>query len=639
MANLNAANLNAENLNAEGGAVLPPYPTAPIRVTVAAPTGTAAAAIRVAVSTSGTASAPIRCAVFGSETTTRWTASVTLDGLDVSARLTGVITVSAEEGAARLARFALLPAAGTVDPLAWTGSPVTLDVVRVAGAVTAPVRVFTGRVDVAEYDPITRLVAFNCTDDLQNVVAALDKADIDALVAGRYHVAAQGDIDEHWAYAQARLESRAASLDANAYAGPRVTDWDGLATWRTFDEADLLDGSLSVELPRRRDLVNRVDVAYEYRHHRLRDRRASISFAASIQGADALASGYRLPQRSEIEAALSGCGWQVVSTAFNAGYTYVKISDPTGAPPGGSGDWWMVGGGGVASFSARLAQRHAQTVTESYALTVCAPDSIAANGALAVPLRGALASTWNPEKWEQDLAELPALNDAEQDYAPDYARAESDAAIQTLVDMARVKILASHRHARASGAVPCLPEVDLDKAARFDTVTLDATGKIAAFDHRLDLQSGSATTTITLALSGIAAGGITPSTPVAAPAAPDIEAVTGNDPWADSLPLLNVWVGAVNNHAYSDDLMGFLVNAEPSYSAHNFTLATTISVENAYYDVGTLHGAVLENSAYPVTGFRIRMPGVAPTHRDPVTLEQSASYDVAIPEDPFTLSA
>jgi len=33
------------------------------------------------------------------------------------------------------------------------------------------------------------------------------------------------------------------------------------------------------------------------------------------------------------------------------------------------------------------------------------------------------------------------------------------------------------------------------------------------------------------------------------------------------------------------------------------------------------------------------MPGVADTHRNPIETDQTASFDVAVPEDPFTLTA
>lgn len=610
-----------------------------IRVTVANPTGTATAPIAVSVSTTGTADAPISVGVISSELTTAWSVAVTLAGADVSARLTGGLRVRAEEDAARLAEFTLLPAAGVVDPLDWTSAAVTIDFIRALPTGNVPRRIFTGKVDLADYDPNTRQVRFSCTDDLQNVVAALTKPAIDAIVGGSYSRGAQGDIDEHWDYAQARLESVPGSLDCNAYAGPRVSLWDGLGTWKVFDEGDILDQSLAIELPRRKELVNQIEIAYEYRYHRLRERYASVGYSATILGTAAYARGYTFPKRQEIESALGALGWHVISTAFQQSYDYVKIGDPAGAPAGGAGDWWIVTGGGVSNMQARLAQRHAQPITEAYTLTVTATDSLAANGLLAKPLRGALASEWNPAAWEADMDELPDASAGNVDHAPDATRAESDAAITALVKMARRTILASHRTARVRWSVPCLPEIDLDRAAQIDTSTVEATGKIAEFEHQIDIGAGSAITRVGIALSGVAAGGIAVSDPVAVPTAPDVDTEVGDDDWMSGLPDFDTHVGGMNTSNYNDNLMGFLCNAPPTLTAYNFTLAQSYSFENPYYDPATLNGAILNGYDFPVTGFRARMPGVAGSHRSATEIPVIQAYTLAIPEDSFTLSA
>jgi hypothetical protein len=634
---VNEFDINGGEVNGSGGGVLDLRPV--IRVTVANPTGAATAPIAVSVSTTGTADAPISVGVISSELTTAWSVAVSLAVADVSARLTGGLRVRAEEDAARVAEFTLLPSAGVVDPLDWTSAAVTIDFIRALPTGNVPRRIFTGKVDLADYDPNTRQVRFQCTDDLQNVVAALTKPAIDAIVGGSLSRGAQGDIDEHWDYAQARLESVTGSLDCNAYAGPRVSLWDGLTTWKVFDDGDILDQSLAIELPRRKELVNQIEIAYEYRYHRLRERYASVGYSATILGTAAYARGYTFPKRQEIESALGALGWHVISTAFQQSYDYVKIGDPAGAPAGGEGDWWIVTGGGVSNMQARLAQRHAQPITEAYTLTVTAPDSLAANGLLAKPLRGALASEWNPAAWEADMDELPDASAGNVDHAPDATRAESDAAITALVKMARRTILASHRTARVRWSVPCLPEIDLDRAAEIDTSTVEATGKIAEFEHQIDIGAGSAITRIGIALSGVAAGGIAVSDPVAVPTAPDVDTEVGDDDWMSGLPDFDTHVGGMNTSNYNDNLMGYLCNAPPTLTAYNFTLAQSFSFENPYYDPATLNGAILNGYDFPVTGFRARMPGVAGSHRSATEIPVIQAYTLAIPEDSFTLSA
>ena len=590
---------------------------APITVTVNANTGTASAPVKVSVTAQGYATGAIQVGVVDALETTDFNARVTLNGTDISARVKGVLTVRAEEGMARMAECMMLPMPGVVLPTVWTGAAITIDLLRVIGGALVPARVFTGLVDLAEFDPVTRLVKFTCTDDLQNKVAALTRAQIDTLTGGRFSAAVQGQIDERWDYAQARMESRPASLDASAFGGLRVTDWDGLSVWRTFTDADIFSDSTTLDLPRRVSIVNQIDATFQYRYSRCRERRAHVSWSASIVGTDAAARGYQFPTQDTIEAALEGTGWHRLSTGYGNAPATVP-SSPAG--------WYIETGGGVANMSASLAQRHAQTVTETYALTVTAPSSIAANGVLAYPLNGALASSWTANEWESDYTmTVPDASTGDVDYGGDETRSAADDAMRCLLDVAKTKILATHRQCLVSFSVPCLPEIDLIHAAELDSASVSASGKVARIVHTIDLEVGRAETRITLALSGIASAGIVSPDVLEVPDAPDVDAETGEDPWSANIPSLLTHVGAYNAN-YSEDMMGFLINAPAAYLKTDG--ADSESVTNAYYD---------DAYTFPSTGFRIQLPGVADTHRQPLEIEVAQSYAVEIPENPLTL--
>jgi alpha-tubulin suppressor-like RCC1 family protein len=597
---------------------LPPaVVTAPITVTVNANTGAVSAPVKVSVTAQGYATGAIQVGVVDALETTDFNARVTLNGTDISARLKGVLTVRAEEGMARMAECIILPMPGVVLPTAWTGAAITIDLLRVIGGALVPARVFTGLVDLAEFDPVTRLVKFTCTDDLQNKVAALTRAQIDTLTGGRFSVAVQGQIDERWDYAQARMESRPASLDASAFGGLRVTDWDGLSVWRTFTDADIFSDSITLDLPRRVSIVNQIDATFQYRYSRCRERRAHVSWSASIFGTDAAARGYQFPTQDTIEAALEGTGWHRLSTSYGNAPATVP-SSPAG--------WYIETGGGVANMSASLAQRHAQTVTEAYSLTISAPSSIAANGVLAYPLNGALASSWTANEWESDYTiTVPDASTGDVDYGGDETRSAADDAMLCLLDVAKTKILATHRQCLVSFSVPCLPEIDLTHAVELDSASVSASGKVARIVHTIDLEVGRAETRITLALSGIASAGIVSPDVLDVPPAPDVDDATGEDPWSANIPALLTHVGAYNAN-YSEDMMGFLINAPAAYLKTDG--ADSESVTNAYYD---------EAYTFPSTGFRIQLPGVADTHRQPLEIEVAQSYAVEIPENPLTL--
>lgn len=603
--------------------------SSPTSLTLAWATGHSSSPTRLSMTTHGAGAWPCALALVDDLDTTRFSALVTLDGVDVTARVIAPLEVDAEEGAARVATWSMLPSPGVVDPLDWTGRPVTIDLIRLVGGVSIPSRLFTGVVDVARYDPLARRVDFECTDDLQNVVAALARADIDALTGAAYLAAVHGEIGDDWAYAQALMEARQASLDANPYGGPRVTAWAGLPVWRTFSTGEIYEDAPALTLPRRRDIVNTVYVSYEYRYYRLRERHAWLSWSASIIGVDAYARGYALPDWAAVESALTGTAWTLLSSTYGTGPRYVPLS-------GYLDGFWHVDNGqaaGVDNVTAHLAQRHAQTVTESYTFTVQAPASVAAHGAVGKTLRGALATTWTADAWEADLSLAPDASAGYVDQAPDAPRAVSDQAVAILLDQAKTLILASHRTARVAWTVPCLPEADLDKAAGIAHATLTASGKIVRVTHRVDTDRGEADTRITIAVSGVAAGGVVTPSALVAPTPPVPEDSLTDDEWAAALPNLQTHVGAVSGHAYSDGLMGYLVNAPDVFQiVHNAGsgIDDTDAVANPYYS---------DADAWAVTGWRVELPGVADDWRNPLTLPQSQSYDVDIPVDSLTTEA
>lgn len=120
---------------------------------------------------------------------------VVVGGVDVSARLTGAGSIEWEEGSARIAEMRLLPGDSSVNPAAWVGLPVSVDIGRVdAGANGAGLfRRFTGVVDVPQFDPLSHVTTLRCTDDLQSVIGRLTAAQIATVMpSALYSVAITG---------------------------------------------------------------------------------------------------------------------------------------------------------------------------------------------------------------------------------------------------------------------------------------------------------------------------------------------------------------------------------------------------------------------------------------------------------------
>lgn len=588
-------------------------PTAPSVLTVSWPSGAAAASTALTVSAVGAAVVPTLLAVIGADHAPNWTARCLIDGVDVSAQLEGVASVTAEEGAARIAQLTLRPPAGVISPLDYVGKTILIDYVLLIDGVPVPRRLFTGRIDTPHYDPDTTRLQLDCTDDLQNRVAALPLNVIAALVGGRFSEAVQGETDDHWDYALARLSTVAASLDAGADGGMRVTPWSAAATWATWGAGELLYQRMSLTLPQRSTLVNRVDIAFDYRYPRLRQRTASVGWSGTQ--AEMLKTGYAYPTQQDILGAAGGSGWTVTSGVF--------WPAPAGIPHS-SGGFVYPAEGSIDMAVVYLAQRHSQTITEGYELAVTAPESIAANGELAHALRGALESRFDGSAWESALDVEPLMSGSDEfDYSPDAPRGSADYAMQTLLDQARVKILGSHRSARVGNAVLCNPDLDVDKRVAIATDEVEAAGKVASVVHTLDFQAGSAVSAFEIAIFGAGGAGIL-GPDILSPPLVAAEDANDTQDWGSAVPPM--FTNIYGSTPYQEGLMGLLLNPPERISVQDIPDVGSQSFPNPSYVAGS----------YPVTGFRVGMPGVDDASRNPRALSIATSYSIVIPPDPMT---
>jgi hypothetical protein len=544
-----------------------------------------------------------------------WKARCLIDGADVSAQMVGQASVSADEGAARIASITLQPPSGIIAPLDYVGKTITLDYVLVIAGVDVPRRIFTGLIDTPAYDPATTLLQLDCVDDMQNRVAALDRSVIDGLIGGRYTEAVQGEVDDNWDYAQARLSTVAASLDAGASGGMRLSPWQIATSWATYGRANLLYQRCALSLPQRSTLVNHVTCEFGYRYPRLRQRYTSIGWSGTQL--DMRGTGYAYPKQQDILGAAGGSGWKVLIGVFYP--APASIPYPTGGfvrPAQGSIDMAVV----------YLAQRHSQTVDEQYTLVVSALESLAINGELPHTLRGALASEFDGQAWEAEMDVLPLIvNGGELDYAPDADRDAAEYAIQTLLDQANVKIPGSDRSARVSNSVLCNPDLDLDKRITIDMPDVQASGKVASLTHLLDFDAGSALTEFSMAIFGVGGAGIiTPDTlepPERPPEAEETQA------WQGSVPSL--FVNLYGRNVYSENIMGLLLNPPETITVEDVPDEGTVTYDNPEYVAG---------EGYPVTGFRVAMPGVDDADRNPIAIPVEQSYQLIIPSDTLTFT-
>lgn len=480
-----------------------------------------------------------------------WSVVVILGGEDVSGRIIGDIVIEAEEGAARLADFALAIAPTTPIVLsAFTGRSVTIDYTDGG----APVRLFTGVVELPAYDYTRRTITFRCTDDLPGVVAGMSRAAIDAVLLGsHYSSAVFAPTVDQWQYARDRSSTLAGSFDLSPAGALRYTPWVAASSGDyEFTAARLLDGAgPEVALANRSAIKNRISIAFDFRFPRCK--RRAVSIGGSIGGsdvalwADFLTAGRWLLPRDTVREALSGDGWVVRGGAAGISFT---AAPPTGVYNDALGNATVWNNAAPESiclgFSATLTRCYAQWIDERYTLVVENAASVAALGELPEAEQHAMEAAFDVAAWETAANAQPTGGDFAGDHAeptlpdaaageisvdyfadPERNRAAAEAAVRTLVAAAQARIHAAHRQNGVRFAVPIVPALDTAHTVGVSVSGLAARGKVRVVSHRLSLDSGEASTTVDLAICALQGLGLpSPVSPAVAPPPPAAAAIS-----------------------------------------------------------------------------------------------------------------
>lgn len=467
-----------------------------------------------------------------------WTAVVRVDGSDITGRVIGEIVVDAEEGAARIAEFVVKPVAGTPIYLPeWTAKPVTIDVAGIGagGAPRHAMRLFTGKVDLPALDLEARVIRLRCTDDLQGRCLALSAEAIAAACGGYYSAAVFDAAADGWTQAQDRMRTQPASLDISPAGALRVTAWMAKETADLAFDADTVgDGSVTVQMADMASLVNRIEVGFGYRFPRVKAecRPVDYSYVSLENFAQFVIEQRWFLQRAAVESAISSAGGTVESMSFTP-LPDETIEVETGGywTPGPADDQLCMG------FAAAVSFDYGQTVEERHRIVVENSASIAAIGLRAQSMSGALEGRY-PEMptveagitlYKKDIVAVPPADQAIPELGKttavdvvlteDSNRAAANAAMETLIAIAKARIWQSHRGNDVSVVVPLNPVVDLDKTISVDASGVVAKGKVRRLRHRMSPDTGEATTDLSIAVCAAAGIGIVhDETPTAAPA-------------------------------------------------------------------------------------------------------------------------
>lgn len=432
-----------------------------------------------------------------------WRLRLLVGGLDMTAQLTGDVDGDREEGAAGVAGFDLYIAPGTpVVPTDWIGKTVSLDYISTTAGVTTEDRRYTGQIASPVWNPTTRLLSCECSDQRQQRVEAMTIAAIDALVGGYWSADVFDAVEgrSHWDYAQERLSTRPVSLDCSPTGELRVSSWYAAAPHFVFGPGTTLDRSMSLDLAPLSNITNRVEIEFSYRYSRLWQRNQRYTWKHPETGSSEGTGGFclwitfpsELPTVEMVEDAAAGNGQTLLAPI----YYYLP---PTASDPCGDGNPWINTFDNLLLGAAWTgARRWAQVVTETYTLTLATPAGEDEN--TRIVQRDSFSfevESEAVEAWESDP--ITGGDSSVTDLHDETRRAT---AINVALRIGQTEIIAAHRETLISWDVPTSMAmgVDLIHTLELNAEGVHAMGKCRRIVDRFDLGSGTAITTLTIAV-------------------------------------------------------------------------------------------------------------------------------------------
>lgn len=556
-----------------------------------------------------------------------WAPTVIIGALDVSARLSGSLKISAAEDSARVATLDLIPASAA-DLDGYEGQAITIDVTLFRPGQTATYRLFTGSVERSEFSLSERVVALACRDGWQERPAACASASqVEALLGGLATTSGRllpwSDAKpDPVAYFNGLLETIPGATAIDSGGAWQVIPWAIGAPAATFTAGEVFDGSVDVITAARADVPAAARATLAMRCHRLHSAEVAIDWTAvhySLYIYDGLPT---LPKSTVLEALDNIPGWEI------KGAPTIVEPTPGSYGPTSGGAYYVVSPEQAAvicqSFTATIYRRWYQEVEFVHSITIDMGGSSPRDDVI----NAAISSDFDVSAWEQApktaaenpiysanaphppattptgyeglTAPFPPTNGAI-DHPGDITEPELQAAVSQVVARAMRRAASGQRRRSVRFARPLDPRWEIGAVLAINAGGVAATGQVSEIEHELDIDTGALVSAFTLAVpegngatTGYTATAATPANTVAhILAAPDL----GN------------WIGASFEtlpDPDEDTIQGFLCNVAPTSDNYNATAP-----------------------AY-VTQFRIVMPDIPAPVRDPLTIETPITAAVTI---------
>jgi|GEM_PF-2249089 hypothetical protein len=589
--------------------------------------GGGAGGVDTGAATAGLSISVVSPLVFSSSSgSISWAPLVVVGAVDVSARLSGSLKISAAEDSARVATLTLIPASAA-DLDGYEGQAVTIDVTLFRTGQAATWRLFTGCVERSEFSLSERLVTLSCRDGWQERPAACaSAAQVEALLGGLATTSGRllpwSDAEpDPVAYFNGLLETIPGATAIDSSGVWQVVRWDIGAPAATFPAGEVFDGSIDVITAARADVPSAVHATLAVRGHRLHSAEVDVDWNAVHYSLYILHGLPTLQKATVLDALGAVSGWGIRGTP--------AIVEPTPGSYGPvNGSYYLVSAEQAAlicqSFTATLYRRWYQEAEIVYSITVDAGGASSRDDSV----RASISSDFDASAWESApraaaISPIYAANDPHPpsgtptgyeglpephpptnsgvDHFGDITTPDLQAAVSQVVARAMRRAAAGRRRRTVRFARPLDPRWEIGAVLAINAGGVSATGQVSEVEHEMNVESGALSSTFTLAVpdGNGAATGYTATASVPA------NSVIHNLPDQH----LTNWVGSSFETIPDPDpdtVQGFLCNVDP---------------RSDNYDS--------EAPAY-VTQFRLVMPDIAAPLRDPLTVETAITGAVTV---------
>lgn len=472
-----------------------------------------------------------------------WDCTLKIAGQEIPRnQIVGTITVTRTENAAALMDVTLLPPPGVQDVEAYHGKRVILDVETASGVH----RLYTGTIDIPDIDLVNKRITLRCTDRRNELINAQLGPQLPFI--GNWSPAIFETPDDVAEELRQRLETTTKTVDFDAYGNYTISDYlPKLTADFTLSGSTIYRRQPRVEIASRGRLVNRVDIEFEARYTRLRQRERNFRLEGPSFCDVMTTPGLAFMSTPGAQGNIDGFGWIVKpgSTDFeflpDAGWYQCPANPPfyTGgrfiwSPQTVTGTTVVQrdenceiirdsNGNPQTTITNRVAnnfqqdfctavdwtgaKRFAQDVTEKINISIRAPQSIAQYGEIVQTQRNGYQVEYDSGDFErEENYQIPngfAGGENGADYYLDKSGLVADykRALTTAIDIGVTKIIKSHRENHVTLQRFIWPEIDLRHTVLAAAPQLNAIGKVSIIQHSINVSTRQADTEIRTSLA------------------------------------------------------------------------------------------------------------------------------------------